>query len=44
VQLGYLFDLEGAPGRPAAHLVLSLLAESDLFARGIEALVGELAR
>jgi len=44
VQPGFFFDLEGLPGRPAAHLVLSLLPEPERFARGIEALLDEVAR
>jgi len=38
VQPGFLFDLEGEPGAPTAHLVLSLLAEPEDFAAGAEAL------
>jgi aspartate/methionine/tyrosine aminotransferase len=39
VQPGFLFDLEAPPGRPAAHLVLSLLAEPERFGPAIEALL-----
>ncbi len=38
VQPGFLFDLEGGEGRPAAHLVLSLLPEPEAFAEGVLAL------
>ncbi len=38
VQPGFLFDLEGEPGRPAAHLVVSLLPEPEVFADAVRAL------
>jgi hypothetical protein len=38
VQPGFLFDLEGVAGRPAAHLVLCLLAEPERFAEGAHGL------
>ena len=38
VQPGSLFELEPAPD--AAHLVVSLLSEPTLFARGLAALAG----
>jgi hypothetical protein len=46
VQPGSLFDLEprDPEGAPCAHLVLSLLAEPETFARGVETLVAGLAR
>jgi hypothetical protein len=44
VQPGFLFDLEGPPALPAAHLVLSLLAEPERFAAGLASLLGELER
>ena len=43
VQPGFLFDLEGAPELPAAHLVLSLLPEPEAFAEGVRALARGLA-
>ena len=44
VQPGFLFDLEAPEGdAPACHLVLGLLAEPDVFARGAEALARFLA-
>jgi len=39
VQPGFLFDLEAPPGRPAAHLVLSLLAEPEGFGAAVEDLL-----
>jgi hypothetical protein len=42
VQPGFLFGLEAPPERPAAHLVLSLLAEPEAFAAGAASLVREL--
>jgi hypothetical protein len=44
VQPGFLFDLEGPPERPAAHLVVSLLAEPERFAAGAAALVEGIER
>jgi hypothetical protein len=38
VQPGFLFGLEGEPGRSAAHLVLSLLPEPEAFDEGVLAL------
>jgi aspartate/methionine/tyrosine aminotransferase len=38
VQPGFVFDLEGEAGRPAAHLVLCLLAEPESFAEGARGL------
>ncbi len=43
VQPGFLFDLEGLPGPPAAQLVLSLLPEPDSFGAGIDALLDGVA-
>ena len=43
VQPGFLFDLEGEPGRPAAHLVLCLLSEPEAFGEGARALARGLA-
>jgi aspartate/methionine/tyrosine aminotransferase len=42
VQPGFLFDLDGLPDRPGAHLVLSLLAEPDRFARAVDTLTRSL--
>jgi aspartate/methionine/tyrosine aminotransferase len=39
VQPGFLFDLDGVPGPPAAHLVLSLLPEPERFGAAIDALL-----
>jgi hypothetical protein len=41
VQPGFLLDLEPSDpaGAPCAHLVLSLLAEPEAFARGVDALL-----
>jgi aspartate/methionine/tyrosine aminotransferase len=39
VQPGFLFELEAAPERPAAHLVLCCLAEPERFAAGLGALL-----
>ncbi len=42
VQPGYVFDLEGEVGRPAAHLVVCLLSEPESFAEGARGLAGVL--